>query len=118
MNLAGQLRIAREACGLTQAEVSQATRIAAPNLSTIESGKVDIRLSTLARILAALQLDVQLVPRTHRITLDEAIAQSQRGRSRLIATGLSPSDPQARLTAKPTRGLAVAIEQGSLDVDA
>lgn len=118
MNLASQLRVAREASGLTQADVSQATGIAAPNLSTIENGKVDIRLSTLERVLDALQMDVQLVPRNRRISLDEAIAQAERGRARLVAAGMAPSDPRQRLAAKERRGVDVSVERALLNPDA
>jgi len=114
MSLAGQLRVAREAIGLTQADVSRATGIAAPNLSTIENGRVDIRLSTLERVLDALQMDVQLVPRDRRISLDEAIAQSERGRAQLVAAGMVPSDPQQRLAAKERRGVDVSVERSLL----
>ena len=114
MSLAGQLRVAREAIGLTQADVSRATGIAAPNLSTIESGRVDIRLSTLERVLDALQMDVQLVPRNRRISLDEAIAQSERGGAQLVAAGMVPSDPQQRLAAKERRGVDVSVERSLL----
>jgi len=118
VNLASQLRVAREARGLTQADVSQATGIAAPNLSTIENGKVDIRLSTLERILDALQMDVQVVPRNRRISMDEAIAQSERGRAQLVAAGVAPSDPQRRLAAKERRGVDVSVERALLNSNA
>jgi transcriptional regulator with XRE-family HTH domain len=118
MNLARQLRVAREASGLTQADVSRATGIAAPNLSTIENGKVDIRLSTLERVLDALQMDIQLVPRNRRISLDEAIAQSERGRAQLVAAGIAPSDPQRRLAAKERRGIDVSVERALLHSNA
>src|SRR3989304_1278140 len=114
MSLAGQLRVAREAIGITQADVSQATGIAAPNLSTIENGRVDIRLSTLERVLDALQMDVQLVPRNRRISLDEAIAQSERGRAQLVAAGIVPAAPQQRLAAEERRGVDVSVERSLL----
>jgi XRE family transcriptional regulator, fatty acid utilization regulator len=118
MNLASRLRVAREASGLTQAEVSQATGIAASNLSTIENGKVDIRLSTLERVLDALQVDIQLVPRNRRISLDEVVAQSEQGRAQLVAAGVAPSDPQQRLAAKERRGVDVSVERALLDSNA
>jgi transcriptional regulator with XRE-family HTH domain len=118
MNIASQLRVAREASGLTQAAVSRASGIAVPNLSTIERGKVDFRLSTLVRILDALELDIQLVPRTRQISLGAAIARSEQGRLRLAAAGIAPSDPQKRLDAKRTRGIDVSAEQSFLDANA
>lgn len=118
MNLARRLRVAREARGLTQGDVSRATGIAVPNLSTIESGDVDIRLSTLERILDALQLDVQMVPRSRRISLDEAIARAQQGRAQLVTAGIAPSDPRQRLDAKERRGIDVSVERALLDSNA
>lgn len=118
MNLVSRLRVAREARGLTQRDVSRATGIAVPNLSTIESGEVDIRLSTLERILDALQLDVQLVPRGRRISLDQVIERAQQGRARLVAAGIAPSDPMQRLDAKERRGIDVSVERALLDSNA
>ena len=118
MNLASRLRVAREARGLTQGDVSRATGIAVPNLSTIESGDVDIRLSTLERILDALQLEVQLVPRRRRISLDEVMARARQGRAQLVAAGMAPSDPRQRLEAKERRGVDVSVERGLLNSDA
>jgi hypothetical protein len=79
---------------------------------------VDIRLSTLERILDALQLDMRLVPRTRRVSVAEAITQSERGRNRLTTTGIGPSDPQARLAAKRESGIDTSVEQGLLDANA
>jgi len=117
MNLASRLRIAREASGLTQSAVSRASRIAVPNLSNIENGNVDCRLSTLVRILEALELDVQLVPRTNRVSLEAAIALSAQGRARLVATGVAQSDPQERLDTKGRREVDVSVEQTLLNAN-
>ena len=118
MNPARQLRVAREASGLTQAEVSRATGIAVSNLSTIESGKVDIRLSTLERILDALDLEIRFVPKTRRISLEAALELAERGRTRLAASGVAPSDPRQRLAAKRARGADATVEQSLLQADA
>jgi transcriptional regulator with XRE-family HTH domain len=118
MNLANRLRAARESSGLTQSDVSQASGIAVPNLSSIESGRVDFRMSTLDRVLEALGLDIQLVPRTNRVSLEGVMAWSEQGRARLVAAGVAPSDPQRRLDAQQARGAEVSVEQTLLNPSA
>lgn len=115
MNLATRLRVAREAAGMTQTAVSRASGIAVPNLSKIESGKVDLRLSTIDRMLDALGLEIELVPRRTSISLDEVISRSRQGRERLAEVGLTASRPQERLDAKRRRGIDVTVEQSILN---
>ena len=114
MRLAARLRATREALGLTQEDVSRATGIAAPNLSKIENGRSDPQISTRMRILDAMNLTVEFVPRNAPISLQDVLAQSQRGRERLKATGIAPSDPQIRLDAKRARGANVSVERSLL----
>ncbi|WKZ81766.1 MAG: helix-turn-helix transcriptional regulator [Acidimicrobiia bacterium] len=114
MSLPARLRATREAIGLTQEAVSRISGIAAPNLSKIENGGSDIQISTLMRILDAMNLDIEFVPRDAPISLQDVIAQSERGRKRLNSKGIAPSDPQARLSAKRARGLDVSVEQSLL----
>ncbi|MBU1865159.1 MAG: helix-turn-helix transcriptional regulator [Actinobacteria bacterium] len=118
VNLAIRLRLAREAAGLTQSAVSRASGIAVPNLSRIESGKADLRLSTLDRVLDALGLDIQLVPRTTRVSIDEVVALSEQGRERLMAAGLGASSPRQRLDARQRGGIDITVEQTLLNADA
>lgn len=114
MSLPARLRATREAIGLTQEAVSRISGIAAPNLSKIENGGSDIQISTLMRILDAMNLDIEFVPRDAPISLQDVLAQSERGRERLDSIGIAPSDPQARLNAKRARGLDVSVEQSLL----
>ncbi|MBU1494053.1 MAG: helix-turn-helix transcriptional regulator [Actinobacteria bacterium] len=118
MDIGSRLRVAREASGLTQSAVSRATGIAVPNLSRIESGKADLRMSTLGRMLDALGLEVRLVPRTSRVSMGEVMGWSQLGRSRLVAAGVGPSSPQDRLDTKRSRGVDITVEQALLDTNA
>ena len=111
VNLIERLRVEREAAGMTQASVSARSGIAVTNLSAIESGKIDVRLSTLTRLLDALDLKVQFVARTTPMTLEAVVVRAERGRVRLAAAGLSPSDPQERLAAKERRGIDVSVER-------
>lgn len=114
MSLPTRLRATREALGLTQEAVSRISGIAAPNLSKIENGGSDFRISTLMRILDAMNLDIEFVPRDAPISLQDVLAQSERGRERLDSAGIARSDPQARLNAKRARGLDVSVEQSLL----
>ena len=114
MSLPARLRATREAMGLTQEAVSRTSGIAAPNLSKIESGRSDIRISTLMRILDAMNLEIEFVSRDSPLSLQGVLAQSERGRERLSSTGIAQSDPQMRLNAKRARGADVSVEQSLL----
>lgn len=114
MRPAGRLRTTREALGLTQEAVARASGVAAPNLSKIEGGKSDFQVGTLMRILDAMNLDIEFVPRDAPISLQGVLAQSERGRERLISTGIAESDPRTRLEAKRASGLDVSVEQSLL----
>ena len=114
MSLPSRLRATREALGLTQGAVARVSGIAAPNLSKFENGKSDIRISTLMRILEAMDLDVEFVSRDAPIPLRGALARSERGRERVGSTGVAPSDPGLRLDAKRARGRDVSVEQSLL----
>jgi transcriptional regulator with XRE-family HTH domain len=114
MSLPARLRATREALGLTQEAVSRISGIAAPNLSKIENGGSDIQVSTLMRILDAMNLDIEFVPRNAPISLQSVLAQSERGRERLASTEIGQSDPRTRLDAKRTRGVDVSVEQSLL----
>jgi transcriptional regulator with XRE-family HTH domain len=114
MSIPARLRATREANGLTQQEISRASGIAVPNLSKIENGRSDIQISTLMRILDAMNLEIEFVPRDTPISLQDVLAQAERGRERLNSTGLSQSDPQLRLDAKRARGLDVSVEHSVL----
>lgn len=114
MSLTARLRATREAMGLTQEEVSRTSGIAAPNLSKIENGGSDIQISTLMRILDAMNLEIEFVPRDAPISLEDVLAQSERGRERLDSTGIAPSDPQMRLSATRAGGTDVSVEQSLL----
>lgn len=58
-----KLRAARERKGLSQRALAQRTGVPQAHISKIEQGRVDIRLSSLAELARALDLDVQLLPR-------------------------------------------------------
>ena len=62
-HIAEALRAAREAAGLSQRELAQRAGVPQPHISKIESGAVDLRLSSLVAIANALDLELMLIPR-------------------------------------------------------
>lgn len=61
--IAGRLKQAREEMGLSQRALANLTGVPQSHISKIESGAVDIRLSSLVEIARALELELELVPR-------------------------------------------------------
>lgn len=61
-----QIAAARKRAGLTKAKLSEKVRIAQGDISNIERGNVDPRLSTLFRIALVLNLDLFAVPRAYK----------------------------------------------------
>ena len=61
-----QIRSARKRMKLTQVELAKKAGIAQGDLSNIERGQVDARMSTLIRLAMALELDLIAVPRSHK----------------------------------------------------
>ncbi len=57
------LKSAREAYGLSQRELSAKSGLPQSHISKIESGAVDLRLSSLVQLAHALELKLMLVPR-------------------------------------------------------
>lgn len=63
--IAHQLKKAREKKRLSQRELSSTSGVPQSHISKIESGGVDLRLSSLVAIARALELEVGLIPRKH-----------------------------------------------------
>lgn len=61
-----QIATARKRLGMTQAELSEKVGIAQGDLSKVERGLVDPRLSTLIRITMVLDLDLIAIPRAYK----------------------------------------------------
>lgn len=106
-----RLRIAREASGLTQADVARAIGTSVSAISMIESGKRDPRASTLLRYadVVGLELGPREVPRV--MSLEDAARQAREGSRNLRRVGRGESDPSARLAAKKRRGIDVSAEE-------
>lgn len=61
--VAGTLKAARERKGLSQREFSKQSGVPQSHISKIESGAVDLRLSSLVELARVLDLELVLVPR-------------------------------------------------------
>lgn len=73
-HIAGRLRAAREAMGLSQRDLSARSGVPQSHISKIENGTVDLRLSSLVEIARVLDLEFALVPRK-RLPAVNAILQ-------------------------------------------
>lgn len=62
-HIAAALREARENKGLSQRELSKRSGVPQSHISRIESNNVDLRLSSLASLAHALDLELALIPR-------------------------------------------------------
>lgn len=62
-DIAARLQAARKAKGLSQRELSDLTGVPQAQISRIEAGTVDLRLSSLVALAHALDLELILVPR-------------------------------------------------------
>lgn len=62
-HIAMELKVAREAKGLTQRELSKRTGVPQAHISKIENNTVDLRLSSLLALAHSLDLELTLVPR-------------------------------------------------------
>lgn len=74
------IRILRNRLRMTQAELAKRAHITQPNLAAIESGKVDLQVSTLRRIYQGLWCDLSIEPQ-----LQKPLEEMLRGRARAVA---------------------------------
>ena len=95
------------------AELSRRSGVPRPNISRIERGLVDPRLSTIERLLAALALKLDVAPR-RPIGLEDVIARAERGGRVLASAGISSSDPWRRLGQRAAKGEDVSTEARAL----
>ncbi|MDF1596610.1 MAG: helix-turn-helix domain-containing protein [Acidimicrobiia bacterium] len=111
--ISSELRASRRLMGLTLAQLSDLTGIAQPNLSRLELGKVDARLSTIEVVAGALGLELSLSLRTNS-SLDAVQARMQQGSERLGARGITNREAAKRLEWKRRRGIDTSTEENLL----
>ena len=105
-----QLRELRQEKGITLSQLSAMTGIAQPNLSRIESGKVDPRCSTLARIARAMGVEMVLMA-PDVLSVADIEARMANGRRRLVEHDIQARDVEQRLAWKEARGVDTAVER-------
>ena len=105
-----ELRKIRTEKGITLSQLSAMTGIAQPNLSRIETGKVDARYSTLARIARALGVKPVLSGPVV-MTMSDVRARMDEGRQRLAEHGIHLRDTEQRLAWKESRGIDTEVER-------
>jgi len=86
--IAKALKAAREGKGLSQRALAKLAGVPQSHISKIESGAVDLRLSSLVEIARALDLEVTLVPRKNLSAVQSIVRSSERP-ARQAAPGLS-----------------------------
>lgn len=96
-------------------EVSTRTGVSRAQISLIENGKADPRMSTVERLLSCYGTSLAGLDRVSRsIAADKVLDRARRAASRLESVGLGASDPDARLDARSSRGIDVAVERQAL----
>lgn len=104
------IRRERLAQGLTLEGLAARSGIAGPNLSRLERGGIDPRLSTVLRVLRALGLGMDVVP-AERVTLHDVEQRMEEGMARLRSAGVTDRGAKSRLDWKDARGLDTAVER-------
>lgn len=108
-----QLRIEKR---LSLSDAYVRTGVSRAQISLIENGKADPRISTVVKLLSCYDArlgDLDSNP-GEVMTIDDVSARAERGARRLAEVGLGPSDPVARLDWKAGRDIDVEAERRAL----
>ena len=71
-----KLKKTRESKGLSQRELSARSGVPQGHISKIESGSVDLRLSSLVTIARILDLELALIPRKHLAAINSIVGSA------------------------------------------
>lgn len=102
--------------GLSITDVYETTGVSRAQISRIESGKSDPRMSTVTQLLSCYRAtlgDLESSP-PQVLSLREVKQRAERAGERLSRTGVGPSDPEARLERKSALGRDTRLERESL----
>jgi len=77
--IAQQLKKTRENRGLSQRELSARSGVPQSHISRIESGNVDLRLSSLVAIARVLELELALIPRKYLSAVNSIVSSTNTG---------------------------------------
>jgi len=75
--IAQHLKDARESIGLSQRELSARSGVPQSHISKIESGNVDLRLSSLVAIARVLELELALIPRKYLSAVNSIVGRAK-----------------------------------------
>ncbi len=116
LRIGSQLRTLRKVQTVTLAQLSGRCRVTVSQLSLIENGRVDVRLSTLVRILGALGSDLGAiaVKEPSVIPISTVLEGRERARRRLEEAGIGDSSPELRLDRKDGLGVDTSAERQGL----
>jgi len=108
-----QLRIEKK---MSLTDVYARTGVSRAQISLIENGKADPRISTVVKLLSCYDARLaDLEPNPGEVmTIDDVSARAERGARRLTEVGLGPSDPLARLDRKAAIDIDVESERRAL----
>jgi len=97
-------------------DVYARTGVSRAQISLIENGKADPRISTVVKLLSCYDARLaDLEPNPGEVmTIDDVSARAERGARRLTEVGLGPSDPLARLDRKAAIDIDVESERRAL----
>jgi transcriptional regulator with XRE-family HTH domain len=110
--IAMRLRSARDAKGLSQRALGELVAVPQSHISKIESGSVDLRLSSLVEIARALDLEVTLVPRKNVSAVGAITRQSRSGPGSMESTARLSSELKRLLnTTRRIAGKHSALRQ-------
>jgi len=74
--IAQQLKKSRENMGLSQRKLSTRSGVPQSHISKIESGNVDLRLSSLVAISRVLELELTLIPRKYLSAVNSIVSSA------------------------------------------
>jgi len=97
-DIASMLRAAREAKALSQRELGKRSGVPQGHISKIESGVVDLRLSSLIELARVLELELTLVPRKSVPAVQSLVRSTWQGERVLAETGTAALKEVARLS--------------------
>lgn len=86
------IRSTRHTRGWSQAELARRSNLGQANISHAETGKSDLRLSTLIALARALELEVRLVPRTAVDSASDAAAPASLHESLVVPDPIDDED--------------------------
>jgi transcriptional regulator with XRE-family HTH domain len=108
------IRLLRKQLGMTQAQLAKRSGVPQAKIARIETGKTDFRMSTLKRLLAAMDSNALVLPHPHQSL--EAIRRTRaRGvAERNVARVLGTSALEKQEPAAPMRKAMILAEEKRL----